>query len=1105
MSAAASLSHQQWEQQLSGIIERTNANLNALSTRYSPARPAESVRRSAERQSWDAFEERDRRPVPSESVETSFVDDDAIERSVARALARWNVGNVQGGDNALQRLEDEVATLRASETAAATARRSREATVDALAREVHARRGHASKMLAWQADAEQWRSRVDSALEKAAATQAGLEASQRRISESNKRSATQAEVKGVLDAARRQAQAAAQGAVAAGQSAMEHELEDLRRQVAALRLRSGESLGGDDMAAARAAPAAVESAVQAAVQQAFAAAESKLEDKLTKSLGSSLRAEASEALMDARRQLENTLDSRAAALGGGSSGSYGDDDRAAKAVDKAVAKLVGDVDSARNEVDELKRAREADLRDARLAQKKLEQQLETVRAECADKIGQVVEATRTARAALDDARAATHKSLDSLRTELYGALDQRSDDWRDDRADLVRGLARCDRAIGAIEGKLDVAKTTARAFAEEAPAVKRAGELAGKVESVDARVDALDAKVGRFRDAERRSATDRARLDALETWQRGDASEAFEHLAALDAAAELQRDVVQRVGRLEEASTSYRAALGELAPQRLATCGEKLQALKQALDDNERAARDRGRELESALGDARDALETNLASFGRRVDEGAARASQAADAAEAAREIADAIPKRVDAVRDRVAALEESATEPPSTPGRESLRRYAESPTRGANVDDDARQRCADLERKVAALERAAREAAAGARGADHKASKAHDDYSALALRVDDVSATVRRLSGSGASPPASLRPRRSAPSSDVTAESAPMPSVRTVLATSPPKPAESSSSSEEGSSEASSDEEEEPPKPPPKASKPKETDEEMARRLQAEWSAPAPAPSTSSAFSDPFGASSAPSVASSGPGLVPPSAPPAARSRFAAGGSGTRRSSSTEPKASPAQVAKPQRRSGSVPPAPATPDPFGAPPAPPSVSSVASSFDGAPKAPSVASSFSRGADPFAAPAAPSISSKGSGFSDPFGQPPSAPSVSSDPFAVQGDAFAPAAAPSVSSSSLQDPAAAFRTPGPSPFEQAIANRRAKTEAQKPPASSSSYETDSEESDEESSASEESPVKAPRPADNSELMNRFRSRLQASGSRSPPKRYASDSD
>ena len=757
-----------------------------------------------------------------------------------------------------------------------------------------------------------------------------------------------------MDAARRQAQAAAQGAVAAGQSAMEHELEDLRRQVAALRLRSGESLGGDDMAAARAAPAAVESAVQAAVQQAFAAAESKLEDKLSKSLGSSLRAEASEALMDARRQLENTLDSRAAALGGGSSGSYGDDDRAAKAVDKAVAKLVGDVDSARNEVDELEAraggrpaGRAARPEEARAAIGSGARRVR--RQDRAGGRGHEDGAGRVRRRAGGDAQVPGFVADGALRRARPAVRRLARRPRR-----FVRGLARCDRAIGAIEGKLDVAKTTARAFAEEAPAVKRAGELAGKVESVDARVDMLDAKVGRFRDAERRSATDRARLDALETWQRGDASEAFEHLAALDAAAELQRDVVQRVGRLEEASTSYRAALGELAPQRLATCEEKLQALKQALDDNERAARDRGRELESALGDARDALETNLASFGRRVDEGAARASQAADAAEAAREIADAIPKRVDAVRDRVAALEESATEPPSTPGRESLRRYAESPTRGTNVDDDARQRCADLERKVAALERAAREAAAGARGADHKASKAHDDYSALALRVDDVSATVRRLSGSGASPPASLRPRRSAPSSDVTAESAPKPSVRTVLS---PKPAESSSSSEEGSSEASSDDEEEPPKPPPKASKPKETDEEMARRLQAEWSAPAPAPSTSSAFSDPFGTASAPSVASStsGPGLVRPAQPPAARSRFAAKGDGTRRSSSTEPKASPAQ-AKPQRRSGSVPPAPATPDPFGAPPAPPSVSSVASSFDGAPKAPSVASSFRPGA-----------------------------------------------------------------------------------------------------------------------------------------------------
>ena len=401
MSAAASLSHQQWEQQLSGIIERTNANLNALSTRYSPARPAESVRRSAERQSWDAFEERDRRPAPSESVETFAVDDDAIERSVARALARWNVGNVQGGDNALQRLEDEVATLRARRRRRPRRRGALgEATVDALAREVHARRGHASKMLAWQADAEQWRSRVDA--------QPWRRPRRRRPASRRVATAHHGEQQAQRDAGRGQGRAW----MPRGARPRPRRRAPSRRASRPWSTSSRTCGGRSPPYGCGAASRWVETTWPPARQRrrrgkrrpgrgaaGFAAAESKLEDKLSKSLGSSLRAEASEALMDARRQLENTLDSRAAALGGGSSGSYGDDDRAAKAVDKAVAKLVGDVDSARNEVDELKRAREADLRDARLAQKKLEQQLEAVRAECADKIGQVAieAATRTAR------------------------------------------------------------------------------------------------------------------------------------------------------------------------------------------------------------------------------------------------------------------------------------------------------------------------------------------------------------------------------------------------------------------------------------------------------------------------------------------------------------------------------------------------------------------------------------------------------------------------------------------------------------------------------------------------------------------------------------
>ena len=237
----------------------------------------------------------------------------------------------------------------------------------------------------------------------------------------------------------------------------------------------------------------------------------------------------------------------------------------------------------------------------------------------------------------------------------------------------------------------------------------------------------------------------------------GDASEAMvEHLAALDAAAELQRDVVQRVGRLEEASTSTGRRWASRPRSAWRRARRSLRQLKQALDDNERAARDRGPRARVGAGRARDALETNhgvlrparrrgrragVPGRGRRLEE---------------RAIADAIPKRVDAVRDRVAALEESATEPPSTPGRESLRRYAESP-HGHECDDAARQRCADLERKARPwnAQRARRRPARAARTTRRsKARAAMATSRSLALRVDDVSATgQKRLSGSGASP----------------------------------------------------------------------------------------------------------------------------------------------------------------------------------------------------------------------------------------------------------------------------------------------------------------------------------------------------------------
>ena len=343
-----------------------------------------------------------------------------------------------GDDARLQRLEEEVARLRAAATASTNAARGDKAAVEALTRDSHARKGASSKMQAWQADAEQWRGRVDSALERHDAKGAELDAASRQVREAVQRSASHAEVRGILDAARRQAQAAAQAAVAAGASATEQEVEALRRQVAALRLQTGDALAGDD------------AAVEAAVTAALGAAEKKLEARLSATLGASLRAEAAEAGLDARRALEASFDSRAAAVAARRAEG---DDAAAAAVDKAVAELIKSVDAARDEVRVLKETRDSDAADALLQKKKFEAALDVVETNAQSQIGQVLEATRAARAALGDATNAARAGLDGVRSELLSALDARADDWRDDRADLKRGVARCDRAIAAIEGE----------------------------------------------------------------------------------------------------------------------------------------------------------------------------------------------------------------------------------------------------------------------------------------------------------------------------------------------------------------------------------------------------------------------------------------------------------------------------------------------------------------------------------------------------------------------------------------------------------------------------------------------------------------------------
>ena len=262
-----------------------------------------------------------------------------------------------------------------------------------------------------------------------------------------------------------------------------------------------------------------------------------------------------------------------------------------------------------------------------------------------------------------------------------------------------------------------------------------------------------------------------------------------------------------------------------------------------------------------------------------------------------------------------------------------------------------------------------------------------------------------------------------------------------------------------------------------------------MARRLQAEWSAPAPAPSTSSAFSDPFGTASAPSVASSGPGLVPPfgsaggAEPLCSQGRRdpeelvdgaqGLAGPGRQAAATERLRAAGAGDARPLRRAARA-----------------AVGVLRGVVlrrraQGAVRGLIVLA----GRGSLRRAGGPVDLVEGLGILRP---------VRPAALGAVGELRTPSrskATPSRRRPRRRCRRRHYRTRRPPSGRRARrpSSRPSPTGAPRPRPRSRvglvfPYETDSE-SDEESSASEESPVKAPRPSDNSELMNRFRSRLQ----------------
>ncbi|KAK7247711.1 hypothetical protein SO694_0008803 [Aureococcus anophagefferens] len=458
---SSSLSHQQWEAQLSGIIERTNANLSALSSRYSPQRSARPERRlggapSRGASSWarDSFEE----PAPPSGRR--------LEGALAATPRRGAAGAL--GDATVESIAFRGAT----------------APSPALGRESQSAKGASSKMMAWQADAEQWRSRVDAALEVAAGRGAEADVAVRDVAAA----ASRAELAGVLDAAKQRAAAAASAAISPVQARVEGELEALRRQARVAALRKAGAPGGPE------------------------------------------------------------------------------DDGTAAAVDRAVATLVANVDAARESVRRLDDKTAELERTAEQTSKRLDADVEAAREAFDERLSAVVQQTHAVRAALSGETAAGRERFDGLRSELYGALEHRVGELRDDRAELRRGLSRCEKATSALTEKMGVWKTTARAYAEDAPAVKKAGDLVAKVDKVEQKLEAVDAKCARLRDLDERAARDRSRVDRLERWRDGDAGDALDALAKGELGGG-DKASLAKVAKVEEGLAALRGALAEVAPR----------------------------------------------------------------------------------------------------------------------------------------------------------------------------------------------------------------------------------------------------------------------------------------------------------------------------------------------------------------------------------------------------------------------------------------------------------------------------------------------------------------------------------------------------------
>lgn len=528
-----------WEAQLSSIIERTNANLTKLRSgrgqRKRERCPSDafiastgtndSVERPLEKEatggkSWESLGK-----ANGKEVATLIDEEKLFERLASRLQLEANhtaeSAMQQSDEDRLRTLEEEVSEVKSRATQAVTTARSHESTVEALSRESQARRGTVAKILAWQADTEAWRTRVEGELRKARGGH-NVESNFTRFLEHNG---------GFSSLLEDSSLATEKPSVLPSQQHVHKDLVGFRKEPASQSAKIAGTNFGEHRVACL---------IQSCVTSTLHKLAEEIERRLVSYIGERLAAK-----LSSFDSLSNDLLESCLSLNGLEQQDYceslldgerdyprdGDDVGASIeqttmqtasvsiVFNREMSHLLARVEEVRGELASL-RLRLTDFEEARRLEssaraRMIEEMHEALDGKIESVANQIVRATVTA----EDGTADTARRFDSARTEIYEEFGILHSEWHDEAVEIRRSLAKHEKQISKFSEKLGIVKISVRAYADDAPGVRRAGVLSAKFDKVEAKLAGIDDTVRRLRDAEDRAVRERDRLESLERWR----------------------------------------------------------------------------------------------------------------------------------------------------------------------------------------------------------------------------------------------------------------------------------------------------------------------------------------------------------------------------------------------------------------------------------------------------------------------------------------------------------------------------------------------------------------------------------------------------------